>query len=97
MNTTDWFVFIQQEHYFAPNALPVYYGLLQKEGRLPKMGIDWLIKVLRNGCFHNGPVICPRLSHIGPQKVVFALVVGSGQYNLPWAIMTNLGHITAPL
>ena len=26
MNTTDQFVFIQQEHYFAPNALPVYYG-----------------------------------------------------------------------
>jgi hypothetical protein len=29
--------------------------------RLPKIKIDWLIKVLRNGCFHNGLVICPRL------------------------------------
>jgi hypothetical protein len=38
-----------------------YYYLLQKEWRLPKIEIDWLIKVLRNGCFHNGPVICPRL------------------------------------
>jgi hypothetical protein len=26
-----------------------------------------------------------------------ALGVASGQYNLPWAIMTNLGHITGPL
>ena len=26
MNTTDWFVFIQQEHNFAPKCLPVYYG-----------------------------------------------------------------------
>jgi hypothetical protein len=33
MNTTDWFVFIQQEHYFAPKCfadllwlLPVHYG-----------------------------------------------------------------------
>jgi hypothetical protein len=32
-----------------------YYCLLQKEWRLPKIEIDWLIKVLRNGCFHNGP------------------------------------------
>jgi hypothetical protein len=34
-----------------------YYGLLQKEWRLPKIEIDWLIKVLRNRCFHNGPVL----------------------------------------
>ena len=33
MNTTDWFVFIQQEHYFAPKCFagllwpfPVHYG-----------------------------------------------------------------------
>jgi hypothetical protein len=38
-----------------------YYGLLQKDWRLlRKIEIGWLIKVLRNGCFHNGPVICPR-------------------------------------
>jgi hypothetical protein len=43
--------------------------------------IGWLIKVLRNGCFHNGPVICPRLSHNGPRKVVLALG-------------NNLGHMT---
>jgi hypothetical protein len=60
-----------------------YYGLLKKEWRLPKIEIDWLIKVLRNGCFHNGPVICSRLA--------------SGQNNLPCAIMTNLGYITGPL
>ena len=50
--------------------------------------------VLRNGCFHNGPVKCPRLSHNGPRKVVLALGVASSQYNLPWAIMTNLGYIS---
>jgi hypothetical protein len=65
--------------------------------QLPKIEIDWLIKVLRNECFHNGPVICPRLSHNGPRKVVLALGAASGQYNLHWAIMTNLGHITGPL
>jgi hypothetical protein len=37
------------------------YCLLQKEWRLPKIEIDWLIKVLINGCFHNGPVLCPKL------------------------------------
>jgi hypothetical protein len=73
------------------------YGLLKKEWRLPKIEIGWLIKVLRNGCFHNGPVICPRSSHNGPRKVVLALGVASGQYNLPWAIITNLGDITGPL
>ena len=65
--------------------------------QLPKIEIDWLIKVLRNECFHNGPVICPRLSHNGPRKVVLTLGVTSVQYNLPWAIMTKLGHITGPL
>ena len=74
-----------------------YYGLPQKEWRLPKIEIDWLIKVLRNGCFHNGPVRCPRLSHIGPRKVVLVLGVASGQCNLPWAIIINLGHITGSL
>jgi hypothetical protein len=76
-----------------------YYGLLQKEWRLPKIKIGWIIKVhvLRNGCFHNGLVICPRLSHNGPRKVVLALGVASGQYYLPWAIMTNRGHVTGPL
>ena len=74
-----------------------YYGLLQKEWRIPKIEIGWLIKVLRNRCFHNGPVICPRLSHNGPRKVLLALGVALGQYNLSWAIMTNLGHITGPL
>ena len=77
-------------------SLP-FRSILQKECRLPKIEIDWLITVLRNGCFHNGPVICPRLGHNGPRKVVLDLGVASGQYNLPWAIMTNRGHITGPL
>ena len=59
--------------------------------------LNWLIKVLRNGCFHNVPVIWPRLSHNGPRKVVLARSNAEGQCNLPWAIMTNLGHITGPL
>jgi hypothetical protein len=32
--------------------------LLPSSKRLPKIEIDWLIKVLGNECFHNGPVIC---------------------------------------
>ena len=42
MNTTDWFVFIQQEHYFAPKC---FAGLL------------WLLPV-HNGPTegHNGPI-----------------------------------------
>jgi hypothetical protein len=28
---------------------------------VPKIENDWLVKLLRNGCFHTGPVICPRL------------------------------------
>jgi hypothetical protein len=39
-----------------------YYCLLQKEWRLPKIEIDWLIKVLKNGCFHNGPVYMSKVS-----------------------------------
>ena len=74
-----------------------YYGLLKKKWRLPKIEISWLITVLRNGYFHNGPVICPGLSHNDPRKVILALGIASGQYNLPWVIMTNLGHITGPL
>ena len=38
-----------------------YYGLLKKEWRLPKIEIDWLIKVLKNGCC-LGP-IQPSLGH----------------------------------
>jgi hypothetical protein len=48
-----------------------YYCLFQKECRLPKIEIDWLIKVLSNGCFFNGPVICPRIVKegcIGPRQ-----------------------------
>ena len=41
--------------------------------------------------------IMDRLSHNGSRDVVLAFGVASGQYNLPWAIMTNLGHITGPL
>jgi hypothetical protein len=36
MNTTDGFVFIQQEHILLQNALPDHYHFLQKEWRLPK-------------------------------------------------------------
>jgi len=49
------------------------------------------------GVFHNGPAICPRLRHNGPRKVVLALSIALGQYDLPWAIMTNLGLITGSL
>jgi hypothetical protein len=29
--------------------------------------------------------------------VLITSKIASGQYNLPWVIMTNLGHITGPL
>ena len=35
MNTTDWFVFIQQEHYFSPKWFAGLLWLLRKEWRLP--------------------------------------------------------------
>jgi hypothetical protein len=66
-----------------------YYSLLQKEWRLPKIEIEWLIKVLRNGSFHNGPVICPRLGHNGPRKVVLTLGVASDQYNMFWKLVNS--------
>jgi hypothetical protein len=50
-------------------------------GRLPKIEIDWLIKVLRNGCFHNGPVICPRLSHNGPRRWLGPIQPSLGHYD----------------
>jgi len=49
--------------------------------------VSWLIKVLRNGCFHNGPVKCPR-------SVIMALGGCNGH---PRAIITDLGHLTGPL
>jgi hypothetical protein len=41
---------------------------------------NWLIKILINGCFHIGPVICSRSA--------------SGHYSHPRAIITDLEHIT---
>jgi hypothetical protein len=39
-----------------PNSEQSYKGKVKTHN----FEIDWLIKVLRNGCFHNGSVICPR-------------------------------------
>jgi hypothetical protein len=58
-----------------------YYCLLQKERRLPKIEVDWLIKELRNGCFHNGPVICPRL-----------VIMAQGRLYWPEAIFEVIKH-----
>jgi hypothetical protein len=44
-----------------------------------------LCKIVRSSVI----LLLPLLSHNGPRKVVLALGVASGQYNLPWAIMTN--------
>jgi hypothetical protein len=54
-------IILKNDKTIIPYHFGQYYCLLQKEWRLPKIEIDWLIKVLRNGCFHNGQVICPRL------------------------------------
>ena len=48
--------------------------------------------VLTNGCFHNGPVMCPR-SVIMAQGVC----IGSRTIQTSRAIITDRGHITGPL
>ena len=56
---------------------------------------SWVIKVSRNGCFYNGPVICPR-------SVIMALGGCNsprrclGPLQPPLAIITDLGYITGP-
>jgi hypothetical protein len=57
---------------------------------IPWMKIDPVVNLPWSSKYHMTPVICPRLSHNGPRRCL-------GQYNLPWAIMTNIGHITGPL
>jgi hypothetical protein len=58
-------------------------------------GLRWLIKVLRKGCFHNGPVMCPRFVVmacevcISPRRCL-------GPIQTYWAIIRDLGHITGP-
>jgi hypothetical protein len=49
--------------------------------------VPWTICyiVLINGCFHNGPVICPRLAIMTQARLYWP----EGQYNLPRAIMNN--------
>lgn len=57
---------------------------------------NWLIKVLRNGCFHNAPVIYPRsvimASDVcnGPRRCL-------GPLQTSLAFITYLGHMTRPL
>ena len=46
-------------------------------------GLSRLIKVLRKGCFHNGPVMCPR-------SVIMALGIASGQYRLLGPLLQTL-------
>ena len=58
INFNIWITILKNDKTIIAYHFGQYYCLLQKEGRLPKIEIDWLIKVLRNGCFHNGPVIC---------------------------------------
>jgi hypothetical protein len=58
-------------------------------------GLSWLIKVLRKGCFHNGPVMCPRFVVmacevcISPRRCLWPI-------QTYWAIIRDLGHITGP-
>ena len=60
-NFNIWIIILKNDKTIIAYHFGQYYCLFQKEWRLPEVEIDWLIKVLRNGCFHNGPVICPRL------------------------------------
>jgi hypothetical protein len=45
-------------------------------------GLSWLIKVLRKGGFHNGPVVCYRSVIIALEVSVLSLGVASSQYRL---------------
>ena len=58
-------------------------------------GPAWL--GLRNGCFHNGPVIYPRLSHNGPRKVVLALGVVFALKYPYWPSNIRIGPQTSVL
>ena len=51
---------------------------------------NWLIQILINGCFHNGPVICSR-------SVIMALWWLYWLSALPRAITAILGHCLGPL
>ena len=46
------------------------------------MVLSWLIKVLRKGCFHNGPVMCSRYVIMALEVSVLFHGVASGQYRL---------------
>ena len=43
-------------------------------------GLSWLIKVLRKGCLHNGPVMCPQSVIMALEVSVLSLGVALGQY-----------------
>jgi hypothetical protein len=38
----------------------INYNIIVQVEAYINNGVSWLIKVLRKGCFHNGPVMCPR-------------------------------------
>ena len=54
------------------------------------------IIVLMNGCFYNGPVICPR-SVIMVKEVCNGPRQRRGPLQTSEAIITDRGHITEPL
>ena len=53
-------------------------------------GLSWLIEVLRKGCFHNGPVMCPRSVIMALEVSVLSLSVASGQYRLLGPLLQTL-------
>jgi hypothetical protein len=63
------------------NPLKAITVLLYRKTDQGLVEIDWLIKVLRNGCFHNGPVICPRL-----------VIMAQGRLYWPEAIFEVIKH-----
>jgi hypothetical protein len=63
---------------------------------LPYLNIEIII-VLINGCFHNGPVICPKICNNGPRSLYWPEAMPRDNA-LTWrAIITDRGHITGPL
>ena len=58
---------------------------------------SWLIKVLRKGCFHNVPVMCPQSVIMALEVSVLSLGVALGQYRHLGQLITDLGHIAGPL
>jgi hypothetical protein len=72
-----------------------YYGLLQKEWRIPDACSITI--VLINGCFHNGPVISPRLVIMAQGRLYWPKAMLRANTTFRGPLCLNRGHIAGPL